>query len=260
MQYQPQGESIWGVISACEEIVPGIYAVCATDQNGLEHEGIMADRNASVGYLSAEAAGLGEEAGEWLCYDEHTKDIPLYEILQHRLDDCKKREAAIVKQMEEIRQDGRLMLTEYFGEYTPPKEAPGGCVEAVFPVANGVHLIRDRDGLAFAVHEAVADNFMTMMASGYGVCRGEYLFYAVADASCAVALNELKNVFEEAAALIVSENSLYATLNRYFAGYTALYNLCVPEMERIPAADGPANLYLAIQVEAMRLSREEKQE
>lgn len=101
---------------------------------------------------------------------------------------------------------------------------------------------------------------MTMMASGYGVCRGEYLFYAVADASCAVALNELKNVFEEAAALIVSENSLYATLNRYFAGYTALYNLCVPEMERIPAADGPANLYLAIQVEAMRLSREEKQE
>ena len=112
--------------------------------------------------------------------------------------------------------------------------------------------------MQFAVHEAVADNYMSAMAAEFGHRQGEYLFYDLT--TCAVALNELKNVFDEADALIVSEDSLYATLHQKFPAYTMVYNEIMQEEYQVPEVDGTAELFLQVQLEAAKSDAEEAAE
>ena len=209
---------------------------------------------------------MGEEDGEWLCFNEDKKDIPVFEVLQRRMALCRRMESAIMKQMDEIRRDGKLSLTDYFGECVPPVETPAGQVNEMFHVRNGIYMTQDGESMKFAVHEAVADNFMSPMAAEYGVAKGDYLFYDTV--SSAVMLNELKNVFDEVSALVISEESLYATLKQDFPTYMQLFNACVPKEEQIPEVDAPGELFLAVQLEAlqnstrqgMQIDREEQEE
>ena len=62
----------------------------------------------------------------------------------------------------------------------------------------------------------------------------------------------MKNVFGETEALIVSEDSLYATLNHRFRAYVSQYNHCMPEESRIPEVNAPDALFLAVQLEAAK--------
>ena len=250
MHQPPQGESIWGTINTCVEIGLNVYMIVAVDGQGIEREGVMVRKNAVKDTLSEKAAAMGREDGDWLCFDEGKKDIPVYEVLQRRMALCRRMEAAVMKQMEEIRRDGKLSLTDYFGECAPPVETPAGPVDDMLHVRNGIYMTQDDENLKFAVHEAVADNFMSPMAAECGSRQGDYLFYDTA--SSAVVLNELKNVFDEVSALIISEDSLYATLNRDFPAYRQLYNACVPREEQVPETDAPAGLFLAVQLEAAR--------
>ncbi len=256
MHQPPQGESIWGTINTCVEIALNVYMIVAIDGQGIEREGVMVRKNAVKDVLSEKAAGMGREDGEWLCFDEDKKDIPVYEVLQRRMAMCKRMEAAVMKQMEEIRRDGKLSLTDYFGECAPPVETPAGKVDDMFHVRNGIYMTQDGESLKFAVHEAVADSFMSPMAAECGSRQGDYLFYDTA--ASAVMLNELKNVFDEVSALVISEDSLYATLDQGFPAYKQLYNACVPGEEQIPESDAPAGLFLAVQLEAAR-DREERE-
>lgn len=248
-------KSPWGIIKNSTAIGLDIYAVTAIGENGLEYEGIMARKSAVGKTLSVKAAGMGQEDGEWICYGEDTKDIPMYEILQRRMAELKRDEAAVKGELAEIRQYGRLLLTDYFGECAPPLEMPDGRASEMFYVRNGVYLAQNSASLKLAVHEAVAENYMTPMAAEYGIRKGEYLFYETSGtggATCSVALNELKNVFWEAAALIVSESSLYATLYQDFGAYVSMYNMHVPESDRIPEENAVANMFLAVQIEDTR--------
>lgn len=248
MHQPPQGESIWGTINTCVEIALNVYMIVAVDGQGIEREGVMVRKNAVKDTLSEKAAAMGREDGDWLCFDEDKKDIPVYEVLQRRMALCRRMESVVMKQMEEIRRDGKLSLTDYFGECAPPEETPAGQVDDRLHVRNGIYMTQDKESLKFAVHEAVADNFMSPMAAECGSRQGDYLFYDTA--SSAVMLNELKNVFDEVSALVISEDSLYATLDQKFPAYKQLYNACVPKEEQIPEADAPAELFLAVQLEA----------
>ncbi len=180
----------------------------------------------------------------------------MYEVLQRRMALCRRMEAVVMKQMEEIQRDGKLSLTDYFGECVPPVETPAGQVDDRLHVRNGIYMTQDGESMKFAVHEAVADNFMSPMAVECGSRQGDYLFYDTV--SSAVMLNELKHVFDEVSALIISEDSLYATLDQNFPAYKQLYNACVPKEEQIPKADAPTELFLAVQLEAAR-DREEQE-
>ena len=247
MHQQPQGESIWGTINTCTEIALNIYMIIARDADGIEHTGIMARKEAAEKNLSAKAVSMARQDGDWLYYDEDTKDIPMYEVLQRRMADCKRVEAAVMKQMEEIRQDGKLSRTDYFGECSPPAETPQGGVVDLLPVRNGIYFTQDNHEMKLAVHEAVTDNFMSPMAAEFGQKQGEYLFYDMT--TSAIPLNELKNVFDEAETLIVSEDSLFATLNNRFQAYVSEYNACMPEENQIPEVNAPESLFLAVQLE-----------
>lgn len=238
-------ESPWGTIKNSTAIGVNIYAITAVGENGFEYEGIMARKSAVGKTLSVRAAKMGQEDGDWLCYGEDTKDIPMYEALQGRRVELIRNVAAVREELEEIRQYGMLSLTDYFGECAPPLEMPDGKAFEMFYVRNGIYLAQNPDGLKLAVHEAVAEYYMTPMAAEYGIRKGEYLFYetrGTGGATCSVALHELKNVFREAAALIVSESSLYATLYQDFGAYVFRYNMRVPEWDRIPKGNATANI------------------
>lgn len=266
MHKPPQGESIWGTINTCVEIALNVYMILAVDEQGMERVGVMVRKNAVKETISNKAASMGEEDGEWLCFNEDKKDIPVFEVLQRRMALCRRMESAIMKQMDEIRRDGKLSLTDYFGECVPPVETPAGQVNEMFHVRNGIYMTQDGESMKFAVHEAVADNFMSPMAAEYGVAKGDYLFYDTV--SSAVMLNELKNVFDEVSALVISEESLYATLRQDFPTYMQLFNACVPKEEQIPEVDALGELFLAVQLEAlqnstrqgMQIDREEQEE
>lgn len=256
MHQQPQGESIWGTINTCTEIALNIYMIIARDADGIEHTGIMARKETAEKNLSAKAVNMAEQDGDWLYYDEDTKDIPMYEVLQRKMAVCKRMEAAVMKQMEEIKRDGKLTLTDYFGECNPPMETPQGTVVDMLHIRNGIYFTQDGHDMKFAVHEAVADNFMTPMAAEFGQKQGEYLYYDLA--ASAIPLNELKNVFDEAEALIVSEDSLYATLNNRFEGYASQYNAFMSEEYRIPKVNAPDSLFLAVQLEQAKDMEEQE--
>lgn len=258
MHQQPQGESIWGTINTCTEIALNIFMIIAKDADGIEHTGIMVKKDTAEKNLSPKAVSMAEKDGDWLCYDENRKDIPMFEVLQRKMTACKRAETAIRQQMEEIKRDGKVSLSDYFGECRPPFETPQGDVIDTLLVRNGIYFTQDNKEKLFAVHEVIADNYMTPAAVEFGQKHGEYLFYDLVSSS--IPLNELKNVFGEVEALIISEDSLYATLNQRFQTYTAQYNHCMPEDSQIPETIAPDSLFLAIQLENIKKNVKEMTE
>ena len=237
----PSGESIWGNINTALEIALNVYVIVATDENGIEREGIMVPKDKSKEILSDKAISMAEQDGDWLCYGEDIKDIPMYEMLQRRVAACKRMESKAVEMMEEIRRDGKLRLTDYFGECAPPAQQ-GKDSTAPVQVRNGIYFVQSGGQDFFAVHEAVADNFMSDMAVAFGNRQGEYLLYDLTTA--AVPLFELRQLYEEVDDLIVSEDSLLSTLNTNFKTYVLYYNELIQEEAKIQPVSAPVSLFL----------------
>ena len=246
MHQQPQGQSIWGTINTCIEIALDVYAIIAKDRDGNEQQGIMVKKSRAGELLSEKAVSAGKESGEWLCYGKDTKGIPLHEILLHRIADCKRMEKLIMEQIGELKRDGKQDWTDYFGECQPPKTAPECETNEIRKIRNGVYLINDLANATLAINGKIADQFLIPVAVGYGRREGEYLFYHTPES--AIVLNELKDIFEEVAALVISEDSLYASLHKHYPAYTSFYNQCMPETAQIPKVDAPADLFLAGQL------------
>jgi len=242
----PSGESIWGNINTALEIALNIYVIVAKDENGIEREGIMVPKDKAKEVLSDKAISMAEQDGDWLCYGEDTKDVPMYEMLQRRVAACKRMEAKAVEMMEKIRRDGKLRLTDYFGECAPPAQQSKASPPPV-PVRNGIYFVQSDGQDFFAVHEAVADNFMSDMAVAFGNRQGEYLLYDLTTA--AVPLFELSQIYEEVNELIVSEDSLLSTLNTNFKTYVSYYNELIQEEAKILPVIAPVSLFLQKQLD-----------
>ncbi len=242
----PSGESIWGNINTALEIALNIYVIVSTDENGIEREGVMVPKDKAKEVLSDKAISMAQQDGDWLCYGEDTKAIPVYEMLQRRVAACKRMKAKAMEMMEEIRRDGKLRLTDYFGKCTPPAEQGKDNTSPV-QVRNGIYFVQS-DGKDFlAVHEAVADNFMSDIAVAFGKRQGEYLLYDLTTA--AVPLFELRQLYEEVNDLIVSEDSLLSTLNTNFKTYVLYYNDLIKEEAKIPPVNAPVSLFLQKQLD-----------
>jgi len=253
MHQQPQ-ESIWGTINNCIEIALNIYMIVAVDEKGLEHTGIMAHKDTAANTLSSKATDLAKENGDWLYFDENTKDAAMYEVLQQRMNLCKKVEAAVQQQMEEIKLGSQIQLPDYFGECPVPQDIGKDAV--VEKIRNGVFRIESDGQVQFAVHKSIADNYLTPMAMQFGTEQGEYQHYN--SEHCAVLLHELKPIFEEVEQLVISPESLYATLHQNFGEYVKNYNQLMPEGQEIPIEHAPANLFLTTQLEQGQGGQEEE--
>lgn len=247
MHQPPQGQSIWGTINTCIEIALDVYAIVAKDQDGKEEQGLMVKKSSAKELLSKKAISMGKESGEWLCYGKDTKGTPLYEILLRRIADCRRMEKLTMQQIRELKRDGKLNWTDYFGECQPPRLTSGCGVDGMKKIRNGIYLLDDPNNMTLAIHGKIADQFLTPAAAGDGKKKGEYLFFDAPES--AVALNELKNIFDEVAALVISEDSLHASLHKNYPAYTSFFNQCMPKTAQIPKVDAPVNLFLAGQLE-----------
>ena len=248
---QPQGVSIWGTINTCVEIALNVYYIYA------EHgEGIVFGKEKAGQALSAKAIEAGKEEGGYLYYGkDDTMDIPLYEMLQKRLEFSRRLEEQLVTQMEEIKQHGRISLPEYFGECPPPVEG-----EMAYKVRNGIYFLNTKDqtedrSVEFAVEKTIAENFLSPMAYEYGEERNGYLYFS--GTSSAMPLYELKEIFHECQDCIVSEVDLISTLCEQYPAYRAAFNKMVPEAEQIPECNGAQGGFLVWQKEKEETREEE---
>jgi len=244
MHHQPQGDSIWGNINTVAEIALNVYYIFA--ENG---EGIMIPKDKAKDTISEKAAAVGRSDNGYLCYGkDENMDIPMYEVLQRRVAACERIKAQALTQMQEIKRDGSLRLSDYFGECEPPAKTPDGEAGNLQKVRNGIYFASTGDATYFAVHENVAENFMSPIANAFGRKADGYLCYNLT--TCAVPLNELRHIYDEADNLIVSEDSLFATLGANFKSYVDIYNDIIHEEERIPPVEAPTTLFLQRQLDA----------
>lgn len=231
---RPNGDSIWGNINTCVEIALNVYEICA--KHG---DGIMVRKDAETP-ISQKALALGTDNGEYITFDDTKKDIPMYEVLKQQLAQSQLQQEEIIAKIKEIERDGKYRYPEYFGELAKPDHITE-------EIRRGIYMTADKNGELFAVHEAVAEDYMTEMAIDTGIKQGEYVLYNIHTA--AIPIFELAKSFTEVEAMVIAKDSLYATLTNNFTAYTEEYNeLSTLAENHIPVVDAPMNLYLSSQI------------
>ena len=238
---QSQGESIWGNINLSIEIALNVYQIYA--DNG---KGIMVKANDKHN-LSESTLEKGVKDSEGNVYfDEETQKYPMLEILQNREIQTKAALAAIEQQRQELLNGKSITdfdLNDFIGKHDPPENVKE-------EVRNGIYFTLDNDEVGFAVHEAVVSNTMSTFATDFAIKDGEYFHFDMAHS--AIPIVELKETFPEVEALVISEDSLYATLNENFPYYVKQYNEACTEERQMPNVTSATNLFLAMQLKGER--------
>ncbi|MBD5480355.1 MAG: hypothetical protein HDR14_13905 [Lachnospiraceae bacterium] len=239
---RPQGESIWGNINLCIEIAFNIYYICAD-----KGAGVVIPKDYASEFFSEKTMAAGKESDGYLYYGEkESMDLPMYEIMQKRASRARKVQAEAARQMQIISEGGQLQETDYLADIAAPDHGQ--------MIQNGIYLV-EGEPVGIAVQEQVAEYFMTVYACEFGRHEGGYLYYD--SASSAIPLYELQQVFPEVKKMIVSEESLYATLCQQYPVYREWYNQLVEEGDQIPHTDTPVCLFLKEQLEVEKKRQEQ---
>ena len=235
---QPQGDSIWGNINLCIEIALNIYYLC-----GEKGEGIVIPKEQAEKDFSPETVAVGKESDGYLYYPKgEAMEMFRQEMLQKRSDMVKKMELAVTEQMEAVREGGQTAALARFQDIEPP----GGRGENEKCIWNGIYIL-DGEEPQIAIHERVAEAFLTPYACEFGRRENGYFYYTLQ--SAALPLYELKEVFPECQEIIISEESLYATICTHYPAYRERYNALVAQGQQIPQIDAPVNLFLQEQLD-----------
>lgn len=245
---QPQNGSIWGNINLCIEIALNIYYIV-----GEHGEGIMIPREHAVSNFSEKTVAAGKESEGCLYYPKgETMDMLLYEMLQKRAATARKVELAATAQMADIRRKEQGAVSALFEGIRPPT-----CSEPELKcIREGIYMTGGQDPL-LAIHEKIV-HFMSPYACEFGRNENGYLYYTLQ--SAAIPLYDLKEVFSECREMVLSEESLCATICTHYPAYREEYNAVVPEEERIPQISAPANLFLQEQLDRAQAAGEGMQE
>lgn len=230
---QPQGDSIWGNINLCIEIALNIYYICA-DRGA----GIVIPKDYAEDNFSEKTVAAGKENAGRLYYGENeTMDLPLYEIMRNRAARARRMQEAAARQMQRLSEGGQIREEDYLGDIAAPKQGE--------MIRKGIYLVQG-EPVGIAIQEQMAEHFLTVYACEFGRKEGGYLYYD--SASCAIPLYELKGIFPEIRKMILSEDSLHATLCQCYPAYRKEYDQLVGEGERIVQADAPVCLFLKEQL------------
>lgn len=235
---QPQGDSIWGNINLCIEIALNIYYLC-----GEKGEGIVIQKEQAEKDFSPETVAAGKESDGYLYYPKgEAMEMFRQKMLQKRLVMIKKMELAATEQMEAVRKGGQEAALARFQDIEPP----GDREENKKRIWNGIYILNGEEP-QIAVHERIAEAFLTPYACEFGRRENGYFYYTLQ--SAALPLYELKGVVPECQEIIVSEESLYATICTHYPAYRERYNALVAQEQQIPQIDAPANLFLQEQLD-----------
>lgn len=235
---QPQGDSIWGNINLCIEIALNIYYLC-----GEKGEGIVIPKEQAVKDFSPETVAAGKELDGYLYYPKGEEmEMFRHEMLQKRLDMIKKMKLTATEQMEAVRKGGQTAALARFQDI----ESPENREENEKRIWNGIYILDGKEP-QIAVHERIAESFLTPYACEFGKWENGYFYYTLQ--SAALPLYELKGVIPECQEMIVSEESLYATICTHYPAYRERYNALVAQEQQIPQISAPANMFLQEQLD-----------
>jgi len=232
----PPSESIWGNVNTCIEIGLEIYQLCSKTHSGIA---IPIDKAKSL--LSEKALSYGVQKDGFVYFENSDKLLaPLFELLK-----C----AAITDKgyidsvggIKGVKAELKNRIPEYFGQSEPPVYPPPtiGKKETAEELTNGAWLI---NGENIYVHRSFALYGLSEAAARLGGKDGEYLLYE--GALAAVPLFELSKTSDTARNVIVSEDSLHATLCGNFPEYVKSHNMSALPNARIKDADAPPYLFM----------------
>ncbi len=177
-------------------------------------------------------------------------DMPLYEMMLKRAAMARKMELAAAGQMEEIRKRGNGMALTLLEGIEPPPLAD----DSARQIREGIFLTGGEEP-RFMIHEKAAEYFLSPYACEFGRNENGYFSYTLQ--SAAIPLYELKKVFPECRDMIVSEESLLATICTSYPAYREEYNAVVPKEEQIPLVEAPENLFLQEQLDRVQMAVDE---
>lgn len=235
---QPQGDSIWGNINLCIEIALNIYYLC-----GEKGEGIVIPKEQAEKDFSPETVAAGKESDGYLYYPKgEAMEMFRQEMLLKRLDMIKKMEHAANEQVKTVKKGGWEAALARFEDIEPPGDGEKNQEH----IWDGIYFLNGEEP-QIAVHERIAEAFLTPYACEFGRRENGYFYYTLQ--SAALPLYELKGVVPECQEIIVSEESLYATICTHYPAYRERYNALVAQEQQIPQIDAPANLFLQEQLD-----------
>lgn len=143
-----------------------------------------------------------------------------YETLRRSLMRHERYCESLRRRLAELERSGKLSFPKYFGEFSPPQRIPEGELFSWQALHEGVFLLETSAGRQLAVHEAVAERYLTAVAAAAGEFLGDYCFF---EESMAIALFELSGAFPDIREFL-SLPPLYATLRRLYPAYVSFHN------------------------------------
>lgn len=156
-----------------------------------------------------------------------------YESLRRSLMRHERYCESLRRRIAELERSGKLSSPKYFGEFSPPQHVPAGELISWQALHEGVFLLETTAGRQLAVHEAVAERYLTAVAAASGEFLGDYCFF---EESMAVALFELSGAFPDIRE-VLNLPALYTALRRLYPAYVAFHNDIYKETP-IPDTDG----------------------
>ena len=120
--------------------------------------------------------------------------------------------------VDQMEQEGKVHYPEYFGELEPPTTSVWGNVTETIPIDNGIMLVKTYKQSGLAIHKDIIEAYLSTPVEEVGLKDDAYLFYDI-ESSCAVPLYELAMFNSKVLDVIISMDSLKATLKENFSLY-----------------------------------------
>ena len=153
---------------------------------------------------------------------KHTTWHSYCRMILHRLSCQHTRRIHLKKIIRKIKIKPSQLNKTRLDTYFPPATCPEGEVLHWRRITNGIFFVYGYQSVYFAVHEKIAEYYLTAPAAAYGYYQEDYLFYSPLE--CAPAVFELERAFPALGQVLENRSSLYATLQRYYADYVDFYN------------------------------------
>ncbi|MDR2559195.1 MAG: hypothetical protein LBC86_06600 [Oscillospiraceae bacterium] len=254
--HTPPNGSIWGNINSCIEIGLEIYQLCCKDENGAEKKGIAIPAEKAKSLLSEKALAYGVEEDGFIYFENSDKLLaPLFELLKSTAI-TDKGYIDSIGGIKGVEAQGKKRLPEYFGEIPEtPSDVPLSpeppiqmevtklplpeVGETINELLNGVSILNGED---VYVHKEYIRGNLSEAGLKLGKSNGDYIVFT--GTLAAIPLFELAKTNEAVKNVIVSEESLRATLCEDYPEYIKNYNKSALPCAKINNADAPPNMFM----------------
>jgi len=244
--------SIWGAILSCTEVGLNIFQIVSEKKTG-----IMIPAEDAVNILSEETVASGETADGYVHFAENSAAAVAakYELVRdgHITDPVALDHFGRPKRLEA---EARLFLPDRFGELPDLKRIPSiyGEMKEQTPIDNGIFFFQGEADSGIAVHDVLAEHFMSDYARiKHNYRKDDYRYYELNN-TAAIAVFELSSTHPKVLDMITSWESLMHTLATEFPDYASYWNNYVDYDAMIADTPAPGFMFLQQHLDAAAIS------